>query len=66
MVAAALGLQVGPMIDEVTTLMRRYDEVTAKAPKLEHFLNYCRVPRRSLNHASAFSCVIWGSSSVMA
>ena len=33
---------------------------------LEHFHFYCRVPRRSLNHASAFSCVISGSSSVIA
>jgi hypothetical protein len=33
---------------------------------LEHFPYYCRVPRRSLNHASALSGVICGSNSVMA
>jgi hypothetical protein len=37
---------------DARTLKEQGDE------SLEHFLNYCRVPRRSLNHASAFSCVI--------
>ena len=41
-------------------------KMTAAIVGLEHFLNYCRVPRRSLNHASVFSWVIWGISSVMA
>src|ERR1035438_5335918 len=36
------------------------------AAALEHFPYYCRVPRRSLNHASALSGVICGSNSVMA
>ncbi|HUV97144.1 MAG TPA: hypothetical protein VMV98_06705, partial [Acidobacteriaceae bacterium] len=33
---------------------------------LEHFSYFRIVPRRSLNHASALSAVIWGSRSVMA
>jgi hypothetical protein len=33
---------------------------------LEHFFNFYRVPKRSLNQAWAFSCVICGSNSEMA